>query len=193
MLPMGSRAREMAPFGEAQADVRLAAFHAGEQGVLERCYRDCYEAVSQAVGRVLSGADQETVVHEVFFRVLTDGDLRRRFRGGSLAAWLTIVARNHAIDFARRRGRESPAPEGSADAWVSSFTEPAEARLVIDRFRAEVLPPKWARTFELRFLLQWERREVAQQLGISRATVAYREMKIRAMLRRHVLRREAKP
>jgi len=42
----------------------------------------------------------ETLVHEVFFRLLNDEPLRRGFRGGSFAAWLRVIARNQAIDYA---------------------------------------------------------------------------------------------
>jgi len=67
----------------------LAAFHAGERPVLEACYRDHLATVAQAVGRVLEGADQETVIHDVFLRLLTDARMRAGFRDGAFPAWLT--------------------------------------------------------------------------------------------------------
>src|SRR5262249_9495898 len=87
-------------------DPWLMAFHAGERSCMEACYRDYFETVERAVGTILHGADRETVVHEIFFRLLTEEVLRQRFGGGSLAAWLRVIARNQAIDHARRRRRE---------------------------------------------------------------------------------------
>src|SRR5262245_58568503 len=46
----------------------LHQFHRGQRRALEECYRAHFADVSTAVGRVLSGADKETVIHEVFFR-----------------------------------------------------------------------------------------------------------------------------
>jgi RNA polymerase sigma-70 factor (ECF subfamily) len=98
----------------APEEAGLRAFHAGEQASLDACYRDHFDTVDRAVGAILSGADRETVVHEVFFRLITDPSLRRAFRGGSLPAWLRVVARNQAIDYARRRRLELN-PGGQAE------------------------------------------------------------------------------
>src|SRR6185369_15836781 len=54
----------------------LDRFHAGARDVLEACYRDHFRAVEQAVGHILHGADKETVVHEIFFQLLSSQDLR---------------------------------------------------------------------------------------------------------------------
>src|ERR1700722_15058986 len=86
----------------------LAEFHAGDRLVLERCYRENYRGVIRAAGRLLTGADAETVTHEVFYRLLTSGRLRESFQGGNLEAWLTQVATNPARDHLRRLRREQP-------------------------------------------------------------------------------------
>jgi RNA polymerase sigma-70 factor, ECF subfamily len=57
----------------------LDRFHRGERAVLEACYREYFAEVATAVGAVLRGADQETVVHEVFYRLLSDARLRSSF------------------------------------------------------------------------------------------------------------------
>src|SRR5262245_37829285 len=86
----------------------LERFHAGERQVIEQVYREHFRTVDGAVGAVLSGADRETAIHEVFLRLINNDNLRRSFRGGELGAWLSVVSRNHAIDYARRRNREAP-------------------------------------------------------------------------------------
>lgn len=166
----------------------LASFHAGDREILADCYREYFATVNRAVGRVLSGADQETVVHEVFFRLLASDAMRRSYQGGSLAAWLTTVARNQAIDHVRRYRRErslDAQTRAQADAGLADRTE---ARLLVERFRRDHLPGKWARVFELRFLAQKDQRTAAAEIGISRTTLAYQEHRVRQLLRRFLLR-----
>jgi RNA polymerase sigma-70 factor (ECF subfamily) len=174
-------------------DAALAAFHAGDRAVLERCYAEHLETVNTAVGAVLSGADRETVVHEVFLRLIEDARLRRGFHGGSLPAWLRVVARNQAIDYARRRAIEAAAVERASNESPASEADPGleeriSARLVVERFRAEVLPRKWRGVFEARFVEQQDQPRAARALGLSRTTLAYREYRIRRLLRKFVLR-----
>jgi RNA polymerase sigma-70 factor (ECF subfamily) len=170
-------------------DEWLDDFYAGRRHVLDRCYREHFETVSKAVGRVLRGADQETVIHEVFLRLLSDESLRRNFAGGSLRSWLATVARHHAIDYRRRRDFEqSVAEAGDLVDATDRFGEAAEARLIVTRFRDEVLPPKWAGVFDARFLAQLDQREAAKRLGISRTTLAYQEHRVRALLMRYLRR-----
>jgi RNA polymerase sigma-70 factor (ECF subfamily) len=166
----------------------LADFHSGIRLALEQCYRDNFDVVSGAVGRVLRGADQETVIHEVFLRLLSDEELRRSFAGGSLRAWLATLGRNQAIDYRRRWDRERPLESAPEPAVPARFADEVEARVMIEQFRREELPAKWSRVFELRFLAQLDQREAARTLGISRTTLAYQELRVRALLRRYLRR-----
>ena len=173
----------------------LAEFHAGNREVLEQCYREHFDTVDRAVAQVLGGADRETVVHEVFYRLVSRRPTREGFTGGSLAAWLTVVARNLARDFARRHRREQvvdPAAAATlADKNASSQMEGRfEARRLVTRFRQEVLPLKWAPVFEARFMEQLSQREAAAKLGMRRTTLAYQELRIRRLLRRYLLEGE---
>jgi RNA polymerase sigma-70 factor, ECF subfamily len=186
---------------EADEGAWLADFHAGRRAALERCYRECYPTVHRAVGRVLGGADQESVVHEVFYRVLSREELRRGFQGGSLKAWLATVAVHLATDHVRRQQREraaiatahaEAAAEGPSCTGPEGTPEAHEARALIERFQREVLPRKWAPVFEARFLRQLSQREAARELAMHRTTLAYQELRIRALLGRFAqqLRRE---
>jgi RNA polymerase sigma-70 factor (ECF subfamily) len=167
----------------------LADFHAGHRPVLEQCYREHFGTVQRAVGRVLSGADQETVIHEVFYRLISREEVRRSFRGGSFKAWLGTVAHHLALEYVRRQQREQGAIERSqepAEEPVEVSGE-SDARLLIERFKRECLPPKWHAVFEVRFLQQLPQREAARLLDIHRTTLAYQELRIRALLRRFLL------
>jgi len=184
------------PGGDAPERPRwLDDFHEGSRAAMTELYVDQFGAVERAVGRVLQGADKETAVHEVFYRLLADAELRLSFRGGSLRAWISTVARNHALDYRRRRERERPA--GAAEDVcsevqdVSTFEESLEARSLIERFRRDKLPEKWRAVFEARFIGQLHQSEAARALGIHRTTLLYQEFRIRQLLRAFFLRGEA--
>jgi RNA polymerase sigma-70 factor (ECF subfamily) len=164
-------------------------FHTGEKPVLEGIYREHFETVDGAVGTVLVGADRETVIHEVFLRLLNNEGLRRSFRGGDLGAWLAVVSRNHAIDYVRRRNRERPGgiEVGRDGSDAGGFARSAEARLLIERFCREILPAPWRGVFEARFLGCLSQSEAAAALGMRRTTLAYQELRITEMLRKFLL------
>ena len=164
----------------------LARFHGGARDVMEECYREHFATVLRAVGRVVRGVDRETIVQEVFFRLLSSAKLRAGFQGGSLAGWLATVAHHQAVDTLRHYGRELPRAElelGRPDA----LGDEAEARLLVERFRRECLPPRWERVFQARFLEQRSQREAAALLGLARTTLAYQEHRIRRLLKRFFL------
>jgi RNA polymerase sigma-70 factor (ECF subfamily) len=168
----------------------VASFHAGDRDVLERCYRDHYPAVVAIVGRLLRGADAETVTHEVFYRLLSNPRLRENFQGGNFNAWLGQVATNAARDYLRRYRREQPespdgAPAGDAPPGPA---EEVDAKMAIDRFRRERLPPDLTAVFEARFYRQLSQREAAGELGMPRSTLVYQEERIRSLLKDFLLR-----
>jgi RNA polymerase sigma-70 factor (ECF subfamily) len=177
----------------ADAPDWLDAFHRGGRSAMRQCYADHFTTVDRAVGKVLQGADKETVIHEVFFRLLTEPDLRATFRGGSLRAWIGAIARNAAIDYWRRRQHERPG--GSAEDVLDNVADKArfdarvEARVMIERFR-EAIPPKWRDVFEARFVEQLDQSEAARALGIHRTTLVYQEFRVRKLLQKFVLPRE---
>ena len=178
----------------ADAPDWLGEFHRGAHAVMHQCYVDHFATVERAVGRVLGGADRETVIHEVFYRVIADATLRASFRGGSLRAWMATIARNGAIDYWRRQQHERPA--GSAADFLDDvpdttrFDARVEARITVDRFR-ETLPLKWRGVFEARFVAQLDQSEAARELGIHRTTLLYQELRVRALLRKFLFAKEA--
>jgi len=169
----------------------LAAFHRGDRAAMERCYRDHFETVEAAIGGILGSADRETVIHELFTRLVGGAELRRSFQGGSLGAWLATIGRNRAIDYRRRHGRETELDdERPAEPATIRWQEAADARLLIERFRRQRLPAEWASVFEACFVQQLSQREAARALGIRRTTLAYRELRIRRQLRKFLLDEE---
>lgn len=171
----------------------LAEFHAGSRAILTECYIDHFASVERAVGRILKGADKETVIHEIFFRLMTNEELRRTFEGGSFRAWISTIARNQAVDYWRRQKFEVPAgaPEdlmGERED-AARFENRVEAQITIDRFRSECLPEKWKKLFDARFIQQLDQPEAARLLGMHRTTLIYQEYRVRTLLRRFVLKK----
>jgi RNA polymerase sigma-70 factor, ECF subfamily len=191
-MPAPDHSPHQTPKGDA---TWLRAFHAGDRACMTECYQEHFDVVAQAVGAVLSGSDRETVVQEVFFRLLTDPLLRAAFQGGSLAGWLRVVARNQAIDQIRRRRLEVLVPDATAviDATACVEDDPEQTlhvRLTLQRFRAQVLPAKWEAVFLARFVQQQDQPTAARALRMRRTTLAYQEYRIRNLLRRFVLKGE---
>ena len=177
-----------------ETDSWLERFHAGQRDVLEACYRDHFDLVYRAVARIVSGPDRETIVHEVFFRLISSVKQRSGFKGGSFEAWIRTVARNRAIDFLRHHKRETLVdPETVASLASREEIEREDAThayLLIEKFLAECLPGKWRPVFEARFIKQLSQREAARELGMRRTTLAYQEHQVRKLLRRFLLRLE---
>lgn len=171
-------------------DARDELFLDGQPDAMASCYRECFGTVDRAVARFLNDVDRENVVQEVFFRLVSDRALRESFRGGSFAAWLSAVARNHALDYVRRRSRQKDLdPDELAAAAQQSFERQSQARELIGKFRDEV-PESWRPVFDARFVQQLTQQEAADVLGISRTTLAYREVRIRHTLNRALRRME---
>jgi RNA polymerase sigma-70 factor, ECF subfamily len=168
----------------APAGAWLASFHRGERTTLEQCYREHFATVSRGIGSLLGGADRETVIHELFSRLIARAELRRSFQGGSFASWIATLARNQAIDYRRRLNRETEVRVGGRADAGAGWEDAAQARVLVERFRRERLPAAWQALFEVRFLEQLPQREAAARLQIGRTTLAYREMRIRRLLKR---------
>lgn len=169
----------------------IASFHNGDRNAIEECYRNHFATVDRAVRHILDGADRETIIHDVFSRLISREEVRRSFRGGSMGAWLTVVARNQAIDHRRRQVYEAALPAAMAESTPGAWQDGADTRLLIEQFRREQLPPDWQGVFDLCFLQQMSQREAARALGIRRSTLAYRELRIRRRLRRLLLEGDA--
>lgn len=181
----------------AEAGQWLARFHAGDARVLNACYRDHFDTVYRAAARVLPAVDAETVVHDVFLRLVSNEAARRSFQGGSLAGWLHTLSHNLAVDRVRRQRRESDAlAQLAVETSASEDPTPPEpgldASLLLERFRQEGLPPKWAPVFEARFVRQLSQREAASELRMRRTTLAYQELRVRQLLKKFLLTPEAR-
>jgi RNA polymerase sigma factor (sigma-70 family) len=162
-----------------------ARFLRGDRDVLEQIYRESFEAVRRAAGRVLrEPADRDGVVQQVFTEVVSSRTLRATFRGGDLSSWLSAIARHKAIDFARRERRLTD---------LSVIPEPSVTAGPLDDFRHELerfasrLPEDRRRVLQLRFVAGMTQVEAAAELGMPRSTLEDWERQIKRALEEYLL------
>jgi RNA polymerase sigma factor (sigma-70 family) len=149
----------------------LAAFWRGDDRAIEAVYRAHVAALLSAARRVVGAAEAETVVQEVFVELIRNEELRRRFKGGSMAGWLTVIARFKALDHRKRQGRAPLEPEPSTDESASPWAR-LEARNLLERFlHAVELPGPEAAFFRGRFVDGRTQVELAAELGVPRSTL----------------------
>jgi RNA polymerase sigma factor (sigma-70 family) len=166
-------------------------FLRGDRDVFEQIYRDSFDTVRRAAGRVLrEPADRDGVVQQVFTEVVSSRTLRATFRGGDLGAWLAAIARHKAIDFARRERR-------LAD--LSEAPEPAVTTGPLDDFRQELerfarrLPEERRRLLELRWIAGMTQVETAGALKMPRSTLEDWERQLKKQLEAYLLSGEEPP
>jgi RNA polymerase sigma-70 factor (ECF subfamily) len=162
-----------------------ARFLRGDNDVIEDVYRQTFEAVRRAAGRVLrEPADRDAVVHEVYAQLVSSRRLRQSYQGGAIGGWLAVIARHRALDFVRRESRLTDL--SALDEMPTAGDPLADFRRELQRF-ADRLDPQRRRVLELRFLAGMTQVEAAAQLGIPRSTLEDREREIKTMLQQHLL------
>lgn len=154
---------------------------------LERVYRQHWRRLHAIARRMVGPVDADTVVQEVFVALLRE-ELRGRFLGGDLGAWLAEITRRKALQQRQqqqRQGREQPMPAVERDG--PSPEEDLTARDLIRRFLAGHVPEAQRPFFELRFLERRTQVEAATILGIPRSTLEGWEHRLSRALRAFVL------
>jgi RNA polymerase sigma factor (sigma-70 family) len=152
----------------ADVDVELAAFHEGRQEVVHRIYITHGPALLRQLRRYAGPAEAESVVHDLFVELLKNRELRQRFKGGQMLAWLREIGRLKALEHLRKAGRQ--VPQEMPEVGISPERD-VEARDLVSRFLAGFVPVTQQRFFGLRFLERRTQVEIAACLGIPRSTL----------------------
>jgi RNA polymerase sigma factor (sigma-70 family) len=189
----GAPAAANAPAGSREPD--LEDFWRGDGAALEAIYRTHARRLLGTARAVVGPAEAESVVHETFVELIRNQDLRRRFTGGSMEAWLGAIARRKSLEQLRRRDRRhadlDPNAEASADDVGGARADPSpeprlEARDLLMRFLAASVPTAQADFFRLRFLDGQTQVQVAAALGMPRSTLEGWEHRLAEKLRRFI-------
>lgn len=137
---------------------------------------DRYSKIVYSVGlRVLrDAAAAEDVMQEIFMQIWRNPESFVATKG-SLGGWLSVVARNRAIDTLRRR-RPSEQVEEMNLAASLNLAEESERNLMMERARAVVvkLPLEQRKTLEMAFFDGLTHSEIAEMTGDPLGTVKTR-------------------
>jgi RNA polymerase sigma-70 factor (ECF subfamily) len=164
----------------------IAQAAAGDDRAVGTLY-DRYGTVLYAVAYRVVGqrADAEEVVVDAFAQAWRDA-ARFDAARGSVAAWLTTIARSRALDLVRARGRREQATANAAGgepdaspglgAWHSDpedSVEQTERRHHV-RLALELLSPSQRKAIELAYYEGLSQSEIAERLGEPLGTVKTR-------------------
>jgi RNA polymerase sigma factor (sigma-70 family) len=153
---------------------------------LAEIYRQHRPDLLRVARRLVGLVEAESVIQEVFVELLRNQQLRARFLGGSLRAWLREITRRKGLEYLRRNGREVPLE--TDDDLAAVHPEPhLLARQLVERFLGDHVPPTQRHFFVLRFLEHRTQVEAATALGLPRSTLEGWEHKLAAALRRFIL------
>lgn len=166
-------------------------------------YRRHVVEVERAVRRYCQGADAESVTHELFLSLIEKQELRQRFQGGNLGAWLRTLGARRAIDHLRRRKRaplllDQESMEGrlepvGEEQGILDRDQARQLQAALERFAGQEVPgldKRLADVFRLRFQEHLTQKSAASKLGIPRSTFISHERRLMkrlgAFLRRHL-------
>jgi RNA polymerase sigma-70 factor (ECF subfamily) len=174
------------PITQANMDVIVGSGSQENQLGIERLFADHKELVFRAAYRITgNSSDAEDVLQTVFLRLLRSQqppEIRH------LRAYLHRAAVNAALDLlrARKDNQSLPLddqPEMAGTASAASRQETGELRAWLRHALAR-LNPKWAEMFVLRFIEDYDNREIARMMRTSSAAVAVALHRTRAQLKK---------
>jgi len=201
---MSSPASAPTPAGDPELVSRAAS---GDERAIATLY-DRYGGVLYAVAYRIVGqrADAEEVVIEAFAQAWRDAPRFETARG-SVAAWLTMIARSRALDLVRARGRreritasaaaERPDASPAMGDWRSDpagSVDLAERRVRV-REALDALSPPQRQAIELAYFEGLSQSEIAERLqeplGTIKTRVRLGMQKLRDSLRPYYFERGA--
>ena len=179
----------------------LQSVKKGEQDARADLVRIAYDDLRQlAAGRMRDERLDHTLsatglVHEVSMKILRDGRVPVTSRG-KFFAYASKAMRHLLIDHARHRGRQKRGGDRKRVALDQAnfpCEQPRQDVLALHQ-AVEVLArlrPRQARVVKMRFFAELTTAQIAQQLGISRATVKRDLIAAKSWLLRELMRQAA--
>ncbi|MCL2160241.1 MAG: sigma-70 family RNA polymerase sigma factor [Oscillospiraceae bacterium] len=154
--------------------------------------------VRKIVARILTNANQrshiEDCVSEVFLQLIERLRQYNETRG-SMAAYVTIIARSVALNYAKSNVRHIGELIGDDNIEFltepSSFEDELESELgyeTLVKSILEKLSEKESALFTMRFILLYQPEEIAKSLKITRNMVDFRISKLKSKIKRFLIK-----
>ena len=155
--------------------------------------KEIYEAYISYIYAVIRGVvknkeNAEDLTAEFFIKLWNMAD---QYKAGSgHKTWMTVIARNMAIDFMRKAGREQlteEVPEASAADTAAGIADSMENEVVGRmnfRETVEKLPETERQIMTMKLAGQMRFKEIADVVGIAMGTVTWKEQNSLEKLRR---------
>lgn len=132
---------------------------------------------------LLEQKDAEDAVQNAWIQVIKHFHKIHEIPCEELPFWLISITKNEALMLLRKKRRTVPLEDWDA---VTAVDNNMEYRDLVELFAR--LPETYRATLEMKFLLQYTEREIAQHLGISETAVSTRVNRGRALLQEFVIR-----
>ena len=129
----------------------------------------------------------EDALHDAFIKVIKHFETCKTIPEDELPKWLITIVKRTALDMLKKDGRSVGFDDLSApDLFVADDTteDSISFQELVEEIRA--LPDNYREILELKFVLEWSDKEIAETLGINSNTVRSRIMRGRELLRKKV-------
>src|SRR6059058_2167108 len=153
----------------------ISRVRAGDEDALAALHDRYAQVVYSVALRVLGETTQaEDILQEIFMQIWRNPQTFDSSRG-SLAAWLSVIARHRAIDYLRRRRPETDIEDVivSVDTHLDQVTD---RNLTLNRVRTavETLPAEQRKPLEMAFFEGLTHAEIAAKTGEPLGTIKTR-------------------
>lgn len=156
-------------------DILLERLRGNNQEAMAHVF-DRYGSLVYSVAlRVLKDTGQaEDVMQEIFFQLWKKPDAFVQGRG-SLCGWLTVLARNRAIDVIRRR-KPTDSPDEVVLFSSTNLASETERNVLMEKVRDVLkdLPPEQQKSLEMAYFEGLSHSEIAEKTGDPLGTVKTR-------------------
>lgn len=143
-------------------------------------YEQCHGRIEQTAKRILNDQqDAEDAVQNTFVQIIRHFERVYEIPCEQLPFWCVSIVKNEAYTILRKKQKTIPLEDWDAAVadvdMISSYEE------IVKLFGK--LPETYRRALEMKLLLDYSGKEIAQHLGISEAAVNTRISRGRALLR----------
>ena len=160
----------------------LAALESdADRRTFSEIYREHHERMERTAMRILNDqGDAEDAVQNAFMQVIRHFEKIFQIPCEDLPFWIISIVKNEAYMILRKRKRTAPLEED----WAS-FSERAsdvsDRAALVELFGS--LPDTYRRVLEMKVLLGYTDKEIAEHLGITETAVSTRASRGRQLLR----------